>query len=160
MDKTTVLRTTTLLGLGSAIYLSGINFSASHLTLPILYRLPKDTSTSAFAELYSRGAYTVVPLAIFSTLCTGASAYLDPEKRVGYAIAAGLTFATLPWTQFAMMETNKNLIKISEETTVSEKKSDGEVERMLRQWKWMNMVRAALAAVGAVLGFVVAVERV
>ena len=79
--------------------MSTLNFSASHLTHPILYRLPIEASASVFSELYYRGAKSVVPIALISTLCSGLAAYLDPEKRVGYAVAAAASFATLPFTR-------------------------------------------------------------
>lgn len=158
MDNPTVLRTASLLGLSTSLYLSGIYFSASHLTIPIIRRLPVETSTSAFTELYYRGAKTVVPLALFSTFCTGVSAYLGPSKRVGYAITAVATIASLPWTGVVMKGVNERLIAIGKEAHAREKTNEGEVEQLLRQWKWMNNVRAGLAAVGGIVGLVVATD--
>jgi hypothetical protein len=158
MDSSTILRSTSLVGFSSSLFLSGIYFSSSHLTLPLLYHLPTDISTSAFTTLYYSGANTVVPLAIFSSLCSGVAAYLDPPKRVGYAIAAVSTIASLPWTLVVIAKTNETLIAMSKDAHVREKAKAGEVEALLRRWTWMNMVRAGMAAVGGIVGLVVAAD--
>ncbi|GME24760.1 hypothetical protein BKCO1_23000136 [Neofusicoccum parvum] len=154
MDQTTLLRTTSILGFTSSIYLSGIYFSSSHLTLPILYRFPSSTSTSIFEEFYYRGAITVVPLALFSTLSSGVSAYLQPEKRASFAAAAALTIGTLAWTRAAMMGTIEALVGAARDEKVREKVGENGVVEGLKRWKWMNMVRAGLALAGGVVGLV------
>ncbi|EXJ80036.1 hypothetical protein A1O3_08322 [Capronia epimyces CBS 606.96] len=156
MDKGAILSTSALLGLSTSLYLSGVHFSASQLTLPILYRLPAATSTSIFTELYYRGAKTIVPLALLSSLSTGLAAILDPERRVGYAVAAGLTLATLPWTRLAMTGTIETLIGLSNDAAAREKVQDGEVEGLLRRWNWMNLVRSVLDGMGGIVALLVA----
>ena len=146
MSRSTALTTTSLLGIGSSLFIAGTNFSASHLTLPILYRLPDATGANIFSELFQRGAKTLIPLISLSTLSTGVAAYLDPERRVGYSIAAALTITPLAWTRIAMMPAIDRLLHINE--TKAEKVEKGEVEVLLRRWKWMNMVRAGLSLAG------------
>lgn len=160
MDTATTLRTTSLIGLTTSIHLSGIYFSSSHLALPLLYRMPTDASTQAFTQLYYRGAKTVVPMALFSSLCAGVAAYLDTDqrRRVGYAVAAVATIATLPWTQLVMMDTNHALLAIGADQKAREKVSAAEVEGLLRRWTWMNFVRSGFAAVGGVVGLMVVVD--
>lgn len=158
MDNLTILRTASLVGLSSSIYLSGVHFSASQLTLPILYRLPTQTSTSIFTELYYRGASTIVPLVLLSSLSTGIAAFLDPARRVEYAFAAGLTFATLPWTRVAMADNIEKLIAIAEDATLREKVPAAEVERLLRQWTWMNMVRSVLDGLGGIVALLAVIK--
>lgn len=155
MDAPTLLRTTSILGISTSLFMSGIHFSASHLTLPLLYHLPVETSSSVFAEYYHSGARTVVPLSIVSSIFTGVAAYLDPQKRVGYAVAAAATFATLPFTTLVIMSVNKRLLAIAGDQTVREKAADGEVEMLLRRWTTLNMVRAVMGGVGGMLGFAV-----
>jgi hypothetical protein len=157
MDASPVLRASALLGLSSSLWLSGIYFSASQLTLPLLYRLPAETSTKVFTELYYRGAKTIVPLALLSTASTGLSAYLDPDNHLKYAVAAAATISSLAFTAAAMTPTIDRLIAISKDTTVMVKSAaSGEIETLLRRWKWMNNVRAGLCAVGGVLALLVA----
>ncbi|KAI0012328.1 hypothetical protein F4779DRAFT_634268 [Xylariaceae sp. FL0662B] len=176
MDTTTTgtaIRTTQLLGLTSSIFLSGINFSASHLTLPILYTQAPSASTPAFAQLYHRGARTVVPLAVFSTLCAALAASQAPSalQRGVWAAAAATTFATLPFTRLVMMETNWGLLRLAELAEQKGGKGNGtadadgggekaEVVRLLRRWKRLNMVRSALAATGGLIAAYAVVFRV
>ncbi|KAF2717445.1 hypothetical protein K431DRAFT_189516, partial [Polychaeton citri CBS 116435] len=147
------LRAAQLVGLTSSLFISGINFSAGHLTLPILYRLPGGTASDIFQELYFRGAWTVAPLAILSTLSSGTAAYLagPGNTRLLWAAVGGATISTQIWTAFFMMPTNNELIRISQvpegEKREEEAKKAG-VNKLLRKWVWMNHVRAALAATG------------
>jgi len=157
MDSATVLRTTSLAGFSSSIFLSGIYFCSTQLALPLLYGIPIGTSTKQFDQLYHGGANVVGPLIAFSTACSGASAYLNPEKRVGYAIAASLTFANLPWTRLVMWGGIQRLLAISSDVKLQEKVHVAEVEGLMGQWGWMNLVRAGLAAAGGIVGLLVTV---
>ena len=154
MSSFDIIRTTSSLGLSSSLILSGMYFSSSQLTLPILYRLPDATSTDIFQELYYRGAATVVPLCAFSTLSSGAAAYYDSMRRRGFVSAAVLTFASMPWTLLVMKSGIDRLLKLHESSVEREKAEKGEVERLLRTWKWMNVVRGAFCAAGGAVGLV------
>ncbi|OJD34463.1 uncharacterized protein BKCO1_23000136 [Diplodia corticola] len=154
MEPSALVRTTAILGFSSSIYLSGIYFSSSQLTLPILYRLPSATSTSVFDEFYHRGAVTVVPLALASTLCSGLAAYLQPVGRATFACAGALTIATLGWTRLAMMGTIDALIAAANDERVREEMEAGEVVEKLKTWRWMNMVRAGLSLAGGMAGLI------
>lgn len=146
------------LGLTSSIFLSGIYFSSSHLTLPILYRFPSSTSTSIFTEFYHRGLTTVVPLALASTLSSATAAYLVPAQRTNHVIAGAATFATLPWTAVVMMSTIQRLIELNESEVEREKSGTEEVMRLLKRWKAMNMVRSAMAMVGGLVGLMALIK--
>lgn len=148
----TTIRTAQMLGLTSSLLLSGANIGASYLTLPILYTRPTSTSTPIFNELYTRGATTLVPLGTFSAICSALAAYLHPSQRQLWAIAAVATFAQTPWTLLVMMGTNNRLNAIAASKTEQEKASKEEVEGLLRQWAWMNVVRGLLAMVGGLAG--------
>jgi hypothetical protein len=143
-----------VLGLSSSLILSGINFGASHLTIPLLYNLPVPTSTRLFSSLYHRGAITLVPLTLFSGLNFGTLAYLIPSQRLTYAIAGASTLSALAWTQIVIAPTNKRLCEVSEMGDVETEKVKGEeVDELLRRWKWMNFVRSGLALAGGLVGF-------
>ncbi|KAK7894139.1 hypothetical protein LTR67_006842 [Exophiala xenobiotica] len=153
MDSNTILQTTSFLGFTSSIWLSGIYYSQSHLTIPLLYDLAEDTSASIFQDLYHSGAKLIVPIVLTSVLSSGTSAYLDSEKRVPYAIAALATIGTLIWTRTVMMGGIERLIALAKnEPRLREKMQPGEVVELLKQWRWMNMVRAALAGIGGIVG--------
>jgi len=153
------IQTAAFVGSISSSLLSGVNFSASQLTLPILYHLPADSSTPIFEELFYRGGWTIVPLTLFSTLCTGTAAYLETTKRSGYAAAALASFASLPWTAVVMRPTIQRLIKLANDERYRQKVEAKEVVALLKKWTWMNNVRSALALLGAVLGLSVLLGR-
>ena len=62
-----------------------------------------------------------------------------------------MTIAALPWTQLVMAGVNARLIELSKDQRIAEKAGE-EVVKLLRQWKWMNMVRSALALSGGLVG--------
>ena len=150
MDNT--IRTAQVLGLTSSIFLSGINFGASHLTLPILYTRSPSISTPFFNEFYIRGAVTVVPLGLFSASCSALVAYLLPSQRTLWSVAGVATFAQLPWTRLVMMKTIDRLLAIPASKDEQVKASEAEVVALLRQWAWMNIVRGLMAMVGGLTG--------
>jgi hypothetical protein len=151
----TIASTPAFVGGISALLLSGVNLSASQLTLPILYRLPDVMSTSVFKQLFYRGGAVIVPLTIISTLTTGFSAYLDPAKRLGFAAAAIASFASLPWTALIMRPTILRLIELADDEKVREKAHEKEVVSLLKTWRWMNNIRSGLALIGGVTGLAV-----
>ncbi len=73
MDSNTILRTTSILGLSSSLFVSGVSFSQSYLTIPLFIGLPQETTTPLFKDLYYSGAKLIVPLALTSTLSTAIS---------------------------------------------------------------------------------------
>ncbi len=158
MDNSTVLRTTSLIGLTSSLFLSGIYFCSTQLALPLLHNLPIETSTPRFAQLYHNGAAVVGPLVALSSLSLGTSAYLDPKKRTQYAIAGAVVFASLPWTRFVMWAGIQRLIAISEDVKLQQKVSTEEVAELFGQWGWMNLVRSGMAGIGGVVGLLLAVD--
>ncbi|RDW87258.1 hypothetical protein BP5796_02952 [Coleophoma crateriformis] len=155
MDSATILRTTTLLGLSSSFLIAGIGFSASHLTLPALYGLPTSASTAAFDILYHRGATALIPFNSLATVLQCTCAYLDPENRTKFIIAAGLLLAPLPWTRYVMMGTIQQLCKLSGDATTREKVGKAQIVSLLRTWTWMNFVRSSMAAAGGLIGVAV-----
>ncbi|KAL6243143.1 hypothetical protein RBB50_009694 [Rhinocladiella similis] len=155
MDSKTILRATSFLGLSSSIWVSGISFSQSFLTIPLLLGLPSETSTPIFKDLYYSGATLIVPLAVTSALSTATAAYLDAEKRTGYAVAAVATISILPFTAAFMFKCIHRLIAIADDAKIREKTQPGEVDGLLTRWKWMNFVRAGMSGIGGVVGLLV-----
>ncbi|KAI1618116.1 hypothetical protein EDD36DRAFT_22456 [Exophiala viscosa] len=155
MPGLTFSDTAAVVGSISSLLLAGVNFSASQLTLPILYRIPDETSTSIFEELFYRGGMVIVPLTLFATLCTGTTAYLEPTARSGYTAAAVASFASLPFTGLYMRPTIQRLLKLANDEKVRQKADANEAVSLLKRWRWMNFVRAALALVGGAVGLAV-----
>lgn len=161
---TTTLRSTaSLVGITSTLLLSGFNISTSHLFVPLMYRLDKQTSARMFDRLYHDGIKVVVPLAAVGITSFGYLAYTSPSpspvgvlgtglsKRPAFALAAALVVATLAWTRLVVMPVNERLISIAREVGAKDKVSAGDVEALLRRWWWMNYVRGAGALAAGVL---------
>lgn len=157
----TVIRTIQILGLISSIFLSGMNVSASHLTLPTLYTRPISISTPIFYEIYVRGAKTVVPLCIFSTLCSALVAYLSSSQRNQqlWAVAAVATFSQLPWTLLRMKGTIDRLNALAVNKVEQEKANKEDVVGLLRRWAWMNVIRGGLALLGGLAGLWAVIQQ-
>lgn len=170
-DSTLLRSTASLVGITSTLMLSGFNISTSHLFVPLMYRLDKQTSARMFDRLYHDGIKVVVPLAAagittFSYLAyTYSSSPSSPPSSVGgggvlgtglgktpaFALAAGLVVATLAWTRVVVMPVNERLISVAREVGAKDKVSAGDVEALLRRWWWMNYVRGAGALAAGVL---------
>lgn len=172
-DSTTPFRSTaSLVGITCTILLSGFNISTSHLFVPLMYKLDKQTSARMFDRLYHDGIKVVVPLAAAGIASFGYLAYTSPApsthpagddtaqsvlgtgllgKRPAFAVAAGLVVATLVWTRVVVMPVNERLISVAREVGAKDKVSAGDVEALLRRWWWMNYVRGAGALAAGML---------
>ena len=163
--NTTVLRSTaSLVGITSTLMISGFNISTSHLFVPLMYKLDKQTSACMFDRLYHDGLKVVVPLAAAGITSFGYLAYTSIPSSPGggvlgtglgqrpvFALAAGLVVATLAWTRVVVMPVNERLISIAREVGAKDKVSAADVEALLRRWWWMNYVRGAGALAAGVL---------
>jgi hypothetical protein len=151
MDNT--VRSFQVLSLTTSLVLSGANFGASTLTLPILYSRPPSVSTPIFEELYTRGGVALVPLGIFSASCSAIVAYSIPTQRTLWGAAALATIGQLPWTVLIMMPGIKKLNAVAESSKEAQEKADKEeVTGLLKEWAWMNIVRGGFAFVGGLVG--------
>ncbi|KAL8945672.1 MAG: hypothetical protein Q9183_008020 [Haloplaca sp. 2 TL-2023] len=155
----TLVSTTQALGLTSTLILSGINFGASLLTLPILYTRDPSISTPIFHELYTRGAVSLVPLGIFSAACSALTAYLVPSQRQLWATAAVATASQTPWTLLVMKGTNDRLNGIAGDKVEQQKVDKEEVVGLLKSWTWMNVGRGLLALGGGMAGLWAVMEH-
>lgn len=166
-DSTLLRSTASLVGITSTLMLSGFNISTSHLFVPLMYRLDKQTSSRMFDRLYHDGIKVVVPLAAAGITSFSYLAYTSssPPSSVGgggvlgtglgrtpaFAVAAGLVVATLVWTRAVVMPVNEKLISVAREVGAKDRVSAGDVEALLRRWWWMNYVRGAGALAAGVL---------
>lgn len=155
--------TALILGISSSLLVSGIHFSSSLLTVPLLYKLSADTSTQVFSKFYQRNAKIAAPLTAFSTTMFGLSAYFFSRGGHGFNIAlghaAGLTFATFLWTRLVMMRVTRVLLDNSHGVKLTGGVDQAEVERLLRRWKWMNISRGCFIFGGGLVGLVVLAAR-
>jgi hypothetical protein len=117
--------------------------------------------------MYNIGKATSPLIAITVTLCNGYSAYCsrDDTSLIGdvaspfalYTAAAICVPSIVPYTLLYMEPTvNRRLLALGARVEEGAKAKDlgvgdEEVRNMLKRWKGMNFVRAALVATGAVL---------
>ncbi|ETS79329.1 hypothetical protein PFICI_09182 [Pestalotiopsis fici W106-1] len=175
-SSSALLHTTQLISLTTSIFLSGINFGASHLFVPVLHHLDAQTvAPAALAALYHRGARLVIPLAILSTTAAALTAAQSSGRdRTRWIIAAGATLASLPFSRIVMRETKPVMVsrwtdddvKDAEESTalhVGESSLDDAdkeaVSRQLRRWRRLNLFRSTLALVGGLVAATTVVYR-
>lgn len=155
--------TALILGITSSFLVSGIHFSSSLLTMPLLYNLNADTSTQIFSNFHRRSAKIGAPLTAFSVTMLGLSAYFFAAAGHGFNVAlghaAGLTFATFIWTRLVMMRVTRVLLGNSDGVKLTEWVEQAEVDRLLRKWKWMNVFRGCFTLVGGFIGLVVLSTR-
>lgn len=148
-----------IVGISSSLLVSGIHFSASLITVPLLYNLPADTSTQIFARFYQRSAHIAAPLAAFSTTLFGLSACFFAGGGHGFNIAlghaAGLTFATFFWTRLIMMRVTRVLLENSDGVKLTDGVDQADVDRLLRRWTWLNIFKGCLTLSGALIALVV-----
>ncbi|KAK5958893.1 hypothetical protein OHC33_000737 [Knufia fluminis] len=155
-----VIRTTQALGITSALFMSGIYFGSSYLSIHPLLPLPISDSTRIFADIYHSGAGFIVPLALGSAALNALSAYLVPSSRLEYGVAAAAATGTLAFTVAVMLPGIDRLLRI--------RKMDGseiqgvqkqEVIELMKAWKRQNYVRALLGFTAGVLDVYAVVKR-
>lgn len=150
MDTTTT--SLQAVGITSALILSGVYFGSSQLTVPILYRLEPATAATIFSEFFYRGYATVVPFAAVSAVSFLTASYYEPEKRQRLIGATVAVLSALIWTRLAMTTTIDTLLEADKNAAVLQNLGGDEVIRLLKQWHWMNFVRAGLTVTGGALG--------
>ncbi|KAI0162507.1 hypothetical protein BJ166DRAFT_269946 [Pestalotiopsis sp. NC0098] len=171
-----LLHTTQLVSLTTSIFLSGINFGASHLFAPVIHHLDAQTTApAALAAFYHGSARIVLPFAILSTAAAAlTAAQSSGRERTNWIIVAVATFASLPWTRIIMKETSKPTTSLrwaatdgdDEEKTalhVDESPSHGgdsdeeAVRKQLRRWRRLSLIRSTLALVGGLVAAITVV---
>lgn len=98
-------------------------------------------------------------MAMVSTALFGALAYAQPDKMVGYSIAAVGAFGILPFTSLYMIPlTNNRILELDDkvlkggEEKEAVEKMKGEVGRVVDDFRRENWVRAGMYWVGGVVG--------
>jgi len=158
-----------LVGPISSLLLTTINFTSTNLFIPLLLPLAPRISAPLWAGVYHRGRQIVVPLATFSSIACFTSAYmlrsssssstLKPspliDARSSLVVNGIMTLGNMAWTAAFMLGINARLCELADGgEKVLAKAGSGEVSDLIARWGWMNMVRAGITGVGAVVGFV------
>lgn len=131
--------------------------------MPLLYTIPVDTSTELFSKLHRRSATIGAPLAAFSATTFAVSAYLSArgENRFNIALAhaAGLILSTFLWTRVAMKGVTLALLDAPNQMKLTGEVDQAKVERLLRKWKWMNVIRGGLTFGAGLIGLITLATR-
>lgn len=132
-----------LLTLSSALF-AGLGASITFVAVPAIYA-SKDPLT-VWKTVYSRGARIAVPNLLIST-GTGLACYVNSMKQTecgcgdfGYLLAAGLSFAVIPYTLLFMQPTNDVLMGSNEKTPPAE------INRLINKWEKLQWFRTAVGA--------------
>jgi hypothetical protein len=116
-------------------------------------RMTLDTRAAAleWAPAYARGTWMQAPLAIVSFL-TGLGAWWS-GGGVGWALAAMLIGAVVPFTFLAIMPTNQLLLARGRDL------ASPETRALLERWARLHAVRTALSVAATVLYLALALLR-
>ena len=149
MDSNAVAR---FFAIPTTFMVSGYSIAASQSSVPLVLDQPAAVSTQVFKGVFYRGAMFVAPMQIISAVASGYLAYTIPEQRTTLAAAAGLSIASLPWTQVVMKKGIDRLLEIGESATeLAKADQTGEVTRLLSTWILQNWVRASLSFSGGIV---------
>ncbi|KAK5657127.1 hypothetical protein OQA88_3655 [Cercophora sp. LCS_1] len=155
------LKLTTLLLSG---ILTGASASLSVFVVPRLLESPVPLMLRQWVNTYHQGKHTMIPLTVITS--TG---YFLLASRVGlqnavgkaYLAAGVLTLGIMPYTKVVMMGTNDRIeARAKDVVAESEEKvwvKDVGSRWLVDHWGVLNLGRAGMLVVGAVLGFGVSV---
>eukprot|EP01111_Echinosteliopsis_oligospora_P004490 TRINITY_DN1732_c0_g1_i2.p1 TRINITY_DN1732_c0_g1~~TRINITY_DN1732_c0_g1_i2.p1 ORF type:complete len:174 (-),score=42.53 TRINITY_DN1732_c0_g1_i2:22-543(-) len=152
-----------IVGIGGSLFISGVIFSLSAFTVPILISSPTTCSLANLRWMFSRGSHFIPQVAMVSAGAFVYLAYISAEfHRLSFLAAAISTFGIGPFTR-VMLPTNQKLKDINAE---EKKGKDGvekaggskEVERLMRKFGAMNYVRAGLTGAGGLIGLATALS--
>lgn len=105
---------------------------------------------------FETGKYIFPQMGVVSAALFGALAYAEPDKLIGYSIAAAGCLSILPFTSLYMIPKTNNVILDWDDKAVQgdkaiEKKRD-EIVKVFGDFKRENYVRAGMFWTGAVVG--------
>jgi hypothetical protein len=136
----------------------------SYFPLPIIRAVSSDHSTARAMDhikaLFSSGSHIYPPLSGITAGLYGLLAYIAPSgssQRIGYSVAAVGSIGIAPFTVGVMLgAANQRILDLYEK-----RKKDGakavemdkkEVDLLLQRFEWLNAIRAAIMASGALAG--------
>jgi len=157
-------RYVTAYALGSASFLSGY-IAMYSVAIPGLKLAPSTLAAQQWHLLYERGRNSAPAIAL--TTCSAFSylAYLAGDTNRGWALAGAgaATIAIAPFTLTVMIRTNNTLHdwakrvaprgEDKDAAVVREASWKKEVDDLLEYWQILNLARAVMPGVGALVGF-------
>ena len=121
---------------GAALYINLVEH-------PARMTLDMKSAATEWATSYSRATRMQAPLALLSLFAGLASWWLS--GRVGWAVAALLIGAVVPFTFLGVMPTNKALLATDRDLT------SAETQELLIQWNKLHAVRTVLSIAATLL---------
>lgn len=159
IDPKTAIQTAKLVSFSSAFLSAGYTLSFSQAVVPALYDHSPLFSTPAFNRIWKSNA-ALVPF--FHTLSLSASTYLAyvlPEKRQSWTIAAVVMALTLPWTGLVMGPGVKRLQQIEENKQATLKSEQSlEHRQLMTRWVRQNYFAVLFSFASAAVGVLAAIE--
>jgi len=151
-------------GITTSLLTAGAISSISLMVVPLLRGVPTQDGLRYLRQLFSTGSHTFPQAVSLASACYGALAYTAPTSllRNRYVIAASCGLTIIPWTFLVMKGPNMELMSIKEKQDASgkegvkQKGGDERVDELLATFKWENMVRGVMVAMGGVVGLLTA----
>jgi len=151
-------------GITTSLLTAGAISSISLMVVPLLRSVPTQDGLPFLRQLFSTGSHTFPQAVSLASTCYGVLAYTASTSalRNRHIIAASCGLAIIPWTFLVMKGPNMELMSIKERQDdkgkegVKEKGGDEKVDELLMTFKWENMVRGVMVALGGVLGLGIA----
>jgi len=145
-----------LIAIPGAFAMFGYSFASSQNFLPLIFDKPSSIAAPVFSGVFHRGGDFMVPMVAITSTAFAYLAYRRPTRRLLYGSVSALIFGFLPWTRIVMWPGIQRLVEISESSQVQMSAADasGETLRLLKAWYNQNLIRASIAFVGGMAGFV------
>lgn len=155
------VRLAQVVGISTALGLSGASFSITALTIPPLLKAPAPLLAKQWAILFNKGKNVIPPLALLASLSFGYLAVR--EWRAGspalylYATAGVIAPSFIPYTLVFMNSTNQKLLEKADTLAASDAEEEvkgGQEETthvLVDRWATLNLVRGVISATAGVL---------
>jgi len=167
------IRIAQTVGITTVSALAGMTFSFSAFVVPRILESPSPLLLRQWNHTFRAGMSTIAPLASLSALLFWCLAYkaknapnVMPHRWKSYLVTGALAIGILPYTAGLMLPTNKKLLDKAKETSslaVDDKLVEvgmgGETaHQLVDKWATLNLGRAILLGIAAVLGTWTALE--
>ncbi|KAF2875568.1 hypothetical protein BDV95DRAFT_485546 [Massariosphaeria phaeospora] len=160
-----------VVGITTSTFLFAQNAAYSYSTVPAILLAPAPLAARQWSQFYSKGKRIGPALAIVSTLATAYVTYHQFPNSIPFKLNLAAIFiipSIIPFTFAFLMPTNNALMEKSEalaSTALDDKnaeagvKSGESVHELIDKWGVLNLARAGIVGVGALLTVLAAVHK-
>lgn len=157
-------------GLALGGYLTGRIGAASFLWIPTLQEASDNQKAKLWNSGYQQSKYRmsvtgIIVAGVYAWLSSRSNHVMLPKLSLpfgqaisftsAYLISAGLTISVIPYTYLVMKKTNDEIQTIAGQEGATRdvtSKSSRNVQELIQEWGYNNLVRSGLVGVGTVLG--------